>query len=233
MEMPFHLRTLPPEALDIIRFYSGSGTNVASVDDICEGTGLSDRGFGKAIRRLVTKGYVIMDGDHRYRLSDQGARAVEELVASDVNAPDDDEAEAVDAGRRLVGRRLFMALPRALVAGQEVHVYVGFPEAEDDEMIHGQVNLLIRLSVLNGEPARARETPFLLGNNATRHVFEVTAGHFTKARLRLHAYQIDDDEPDEVHFAGGMYVDVDVKPDSSGGLAYTTYATDAEFVVYE
>src|SRR5688572_21605659 len=82
MEMPFHLKTLPPDALEILRYYGRSETNIALADDICDNTGLSDRGFGKAIRRLVTKNYLVMDGEQRYRLSDHGQRAVEDLAAA-------------------------------------------------------------------------------------------------------------------------------------------------------
>src|SRR5215470_5353846 len=87
MELPFHLRALPSEALDVLRFYNASNLSIAHADEIMDGVGLSERLFGKIIRRLVTKGYLHMDGDQAYRLSDHGQEAVDTLAEFDAVSP--------------------------------------------------------------------------------------------------------------------------------------------------
>src|SRR5690606_22826113 len=79
MDLPSHLRALPPSDVDVIRYLNKLDMKMAGVEDICEEVGLSERGFGKAIRSLVTKGYVVMDGDQIYRLTDQGSDVAEEI----------------------------------------------------------------------------------------------------------------------------------------------------------
>ncbi len=94
MELPYHLKALPPEALDVLRYFSKISGIAAHADDITAGADLSDRGFGKAIRRLVTKGYLTMGGEQYYRLSDSGRRAVDDLINYDEDpTPYDNEAQ--------------------------------------------------------------------------------------------------------------------------------------------
>jgi hypothetical protein len=95
MELPFYLRILPPEALEILAYFRRQGSNIAHADTMLNATQLSERGFGKAIRRLVTKGYLVLDGDQRYRLTEHGQRAVDDLPASMAGrAPAINEPEA-------------------------------------------------------------------------------------------------------------------------------------------
>lgn len=84
-ELPFHLKTIEPlpGALDILRYLGTLDSFTADADDICDSLDLSDRRFSKAIRRLVTKEYVVMDGDMVYRLTEQGQGAVEEIADFD------------------------------------------------------------------------------------------------------------------------------------------------------
>lgn len=96
MDLPFYLRILPSEALEVLAYYRRRNNNLAYADAMMTATGLSERGFGKAIRRLVTKGYLVLDGDQRYRLTEHGQRAVDDLPPSMADGADfvDDEAEA-------------------------------------------------------------------------------------------------------------------------------------------
>lgn len=100
MDLPFYLRILPSEALEVLAYYRRRGSNLAYADVMITATGLSERGFGKAIRRLVTKGYLVLDGDQRYRLTEHGQRAVDDLPASmadgGVEGDYDDASEMVD-----------------------------------------------------------------------------------------------------------------------------------------
>ena len=86
MELPYSLQTLPPEAVDILRYYASISTDAAHADAIVDGAGLSERGFGKGIRRLVTKNYLVMSSDQVYRLTEQGRRLIDELQGYDSEA---------------------------------------------------------------------------------------------------------------------------------------------------
>jgi predicted transcriptional regulator len=212
MELPFHLKTLPPEALDILRYFTSLEETTAHASQITEGSNLTDRGFGKAIRRLVTKGYVAMDGEQVYRLTDHGRRAIEELAEYDVTAPEDSQESDAEPDSHL--RRLMVGVPQPLVAGQDVNVFVGFNEAPDEDVLIKSVELIVRVSMLHGEPASAKESPFSLDNDAARQVFEVTAGYYKQARVRVQVFQ-PSKSSEEIESLGGLYVDVDVVPSAA------------------
>lgn len=239
MDFDYQLKTLPPEALEVIRFYSTRETAIAHANEITRATNLSERAFGRAIRRLVTRGYLSMDGEGRYRLTDLGRRAVEAFAATDDGT--DYAAEVVDSEdtgsftpitetepeqndndvpapvmpsspplieARNVTRRLIVALPQTLIAGQAATIHVGFDGATVSAGTE-PAQLLVRLSLLNGEPSRAQDWSVTLDGENTSTTFDVTAGKFTKARLRVVVFQLLDDG-NEVEQAGGLYVDVDV-----------------------
>lgn len=210
MELPFHLKALPPEALDVLRFFGINELPIAHADEITEGVGLSERTFGKVIRRLVTKGYLQMDGDMAYRLSDQGQDAVEELAAYDEAAPsskvEDDRPVAEQIKRRLV-----LVTPQNLVAGQPAQIHVGFNNPANNQLLDDTADVVVRLSLLNGEPTRPQEAHFQLKNQAVQQVFTVTPGLFKCLRIRAHVFQLGPN-PDDINVAGGLYIDIDVLP---------------------
>lgn len=86
MSLPPDLQRLPPEALDVIRCLSNQEQG-AEVDTIRETTGLSERGFRKAIRRIVTLKYAQMPDRDFYVLTDKGREAVQALLAHDGALP--------------------------------------------------------------------------------------------------------------------------------------------------
>ncbi len=221
MEMPLSLQTLPAEALDILRYYGRMGNASAHADDITEGTSLSDRGFGKGIRRLVTRNYLSMAGEQVYRLTDQGYRAVAALQEYDVNAPEEDSGFQP----RYVRRRLVIVTPTSLLASQPTTITVGVDDAQGEDLIGDSVNVLLRMSLINGEPASGLESTLVLSNRYASQTFEVTAGMYTRIRLRVELYQ---EQPDE-QFApvGGVYVDIPVtaNPDNIDP-SLTAYGTD-------
>lgn len=260
MDMSHQLRTLPPEALDILRFYRGLNTRSAHADDIIDGADLSDRGFGKAIRRLVTKNYLVMDGDQVYRLSDMGQRAVEALGTVDLNPldafdsdyeDDDDDDGAMEwidddedpfAGTgvevavsasaeaavepRSIKRHLVLVAPRVLRAGQPTNVFVGFDAAADDEFLFSPLEVILRLNVLHGEPDETTETSLVLENRAVHKTFELVAGSYQQARIRVEVCQLNDDllEPDG---CGGLYADLPVGADDVD-TTLAAYGADLE-----
>jgi hypothetical protein len=208
MDMPHHLRTLPPEALDILRYFHTLKAPSAHAEQIIEGAGLSDRGFGKAIRRLVTKNYLVMDGEQVYRLSDNGKRVVAELNNYDENAPEEEETPE-PTEPRLVTRHLVLVTPRVLQVGQPSNVFVGFDDADDDEVVTAPLEIMLRLSVVHGEPDETKETSLIVENRAAHQVFEVTAGQFTELRIRVVVCQLQDGEAEQEN-CNGLYADLPV-----------------------
>ncbi len=221
MDMPLNLQTLPPEALDVLRFFGATGHTSANADEITERADLSDRGFGKAIRRLVTKGYLIMDGDQVYRLSDSGRRAVADMLEYDLETPPEVREAAARGGvARSAVRRLVLAAPRALKAGEPTVVRVGFDGADDDELLSGPAPVVVRFSALHAEAASPAETTLQVENRPVQHSFTVTPGHFAHARLRVQLFQ-SDESGYEIEPCGGLYVDLPVgAADSSEVSAY-------------
>lgn len=217
MEMPYNLQTLPQEAIDILRYYARLDSDSAHADAIVDGAGLSDRGFGKGIRRLVTKNYVAMSSDQVYRLTEQGRRVIEEVK----NYSGDLTGTSSNGEARFLRRHLVVVAPRTLPADHPVEIALGFAEADEDEYLNEPAELLLRLSLVNGEPRRPQETQFKLTNRDMQQSFEITAGRFTAARIRVEVCQYREDG-DEYEFCGGMFVDLPVatSADSGDKVAY-------------
>ena len=209
MELSYQLQTLEPlkGALDIVRFFGKLDQPTANADEICTELDLTERSFGKAIRRLVTKGFVQMDGNQVYRLTEQGQRAVEELTEYDAQGPVETEADAEIV--ETVNRRLVMVLPEKLVAGQEANVYVGFNTVTNGDSLDSPADMVVRLSVVNGEPSISQEAMLELSNEAAQSAFRVIPGYYTQIRIRVQVFQVGPN-PDDISVAGGMYVDADV-----------------------
>ncbi|MFQ3566090.1 MAG: hypothetical protein SNJ59_03745 [Aggregatilineales bacterium] len=226
MEPSSQLRTLPQEALDILRYFRSLEATAAHTDDIIEGTGLSDHGFGKAIRRLVTKNILIMDGRQIYRLTNFGQRLLSELeTSSEQNAPTQ-AAQAVEP--RFVHRRLVLVVPAQLRMGQPTHVVIGFEEANDDDIIKEPAQLRLQLNMANGEPAEPVESALLLNNRAARQTFEIAAGAFTSARVRLRVLQTINGEA-APFLCGGLYVDLPVNA-GEGEAALSAFGTTLRLI---
>lgn len=220
MEMPFHLRTLPPEALAIIGFYKRTGVHTAVTEALMDGTGLSERSYGKAIRRLVTKGYLTMDGNGRYRLTEFGQQAVRDYEDTEGGEGRADETGTVE-------RRLVVALPQPLVAGRTATAYVGFRE-DENQLLSEPTTLLLRVSVLNGEPANAVDFPVSLDNGDGWQEVEITAGSAQRSRLRVEVFQLSDDDAVS---CGGLYVDTDVMPFADQAEPrYAAYGSDVTLI---
>ncbi|MDZ4767666.1 MAG: hypothetical protein SGJ24_00940 [Chloroflexota bacterium] len=219
------LYTLPGEALTILRFFAGASSEAAHSEAIMEGTGLSDRGFGKGIRRLVTRNYLTLSGEQVYRLTEQGRRAIRELnEAGDLPAGRSSDDGGDDA--RFVRRRLILVTPAVLPADRAARITVGFDDPDDDDRLDVPSNILVRLNMVNGEPSRSQEISLALDNQFAQQMVSITAGAFTRARLRAEVFQFKDSE-DDYEFCGGMYIDLAVQrqPDALA-LAPRAYGMD-------
>lgn len=221
MELPYHLKTLPPDALDVLRYLGKLDSLMAYKDDICEAVDLTDRGFGKVIRRLVTKGYTVMDGSQIYRLTELGQQSAEELAAYDAENPDSEDAG--EAAAEIVQRRAILVAPSLLVAGQPTRVYIGFYELPDFEE---SAEIVARLSLIHAQPEVPQEVAFELNAESAYQVMTIVPEYFTRVRLRLEIYQLGPN-PGDIAIAGGMYIDADVVADADRGSApLLAYGTD-------
>ena len=221
MDLPFHLKALPPEALDVLRYFGTLNDPVAHATLITDEVGLSDRTFGKVIRRLVTRGYLQMDGDQAYRLSESGQDAVDDLAAYDEEFPADKKVVKT-AVEEKVSRKMVLVVPKTLKSGVATTFHIGFHPAGSAQYLDDEAEVVLRVSLVNAEPVRPQEASFEVENEAVHKSFTITAGTLDKARIKVQAFQLGPN-PDDIAVAGGMYVDVDVAGDVSGAplAAYT------------
>lgn len=211
MDMPSNLQNLPPEVLDVLRFYGATGQTSAHADEIIERTGLSDRGFGKAIRRLVTSTYLVMDGDQVYRLSDAGRRAVADVLEYDLDTPPQDRvtSSAAASGPRSVTRRVVLVAPSTLKAGEPATIHVAVSGADPGEQLAGPAPIVARFSALHAQADPPTETTLQIVNEPVQTAFTLTPGAFATARLRVQLLQ-SDEFGYELEPCGGLYVDLPV-----------------------
>ena len=220
MDLPFHLKALPPEALDVLRYFGTLNDPVAHAMKITDEVGLSDRTFGKVIRRLVTKGYLQMDGDQAYRLSESGLDAVDELAEFDEAFPGEKVVRKAPEEEK-VSRKMVLVVPKTLKSGAATAFHIGFHPAGSNQYLDDAAEMVIRVSLVNAEPARPQEAVFDVENEAVSKSFTITAGELSQARVKIQAFQLGPN-PDDIAVAGGMYVDLDVTGD----------ATNAPLVAY-
>ncbi len=146
-ELPPDIRKLPSKALDVLRFL-GTQPAGASVDAIITGTGLSDRGCRKAIRRLVTRYYLEMPEREYYVLSARGQEAVQILREFDNAETFPTAPPETTQTRPEHARRLSVFLPKALVVGLKARFQAGFgPPLPEGAPLRQAARLALRLNM--------------------------------------------------------------------------------------
>jgi predicted transcriptional regulator len=223
MDLPFHLKALPPEALDVLRYFGKLNDPVAHAMKITDEVGLSDRTFGKVIRRLVTKGYLQMDGDQAYRLSESGMDAVDDLAEYDEAFPADRTKRQAPVEEK-VTRKMVVVVPKTLQSGVAATFHVGFYPAAYEHSLDDAAEVVLRVNLVNAEPSRPQEASLELENEAVSKSFTITAGTLNKARIKVQAFQLGPN-PDDIAVAGGMYVDLDVVG-SATNVPFAAYTSD-------
>jgi hypothetical protein len=223
MDLPFHLKALPPEALDVLRYFGKLNDPVAHAMKITDEVGLSDRTFGKVIRRLVTKGYLQMDGDQAYRLSESGQDAVDELLEYDAEFPADKSVRNAPVEEKVI-RKMVLVVPKVLRSGVATTFHIGFNPADDTDMLEDMAEVVVRVSLVNAEPTRPQEVTFNVQNKAVHKSFMITAATLDRTRIKVQAFQLGPN-PDDITVAGGMYVDLDVTGDAANP-SWAAYAAD-------
>lgn len=220
-DLPMHLKRIEllPSALDIIRYLNRQPEHEAVVDDICDDLDIGDIRFGKAIRRLVTLGYVQMNAHLTYGLTHNGERAAQELATYDHT-----DDETLEETPEEAIRRVYIAVPRSLVAGQTVPVQIGFPE---DTRFHRPIDVVLRLEALNADISQHEDKIIKLGQSVNTYALDMTPEWYDQARLKLQVFQLSADGED-LYVCGGMYVDLTVMAEGEPGET-VAFAADLAF----
>lgn len=219
MELPFHLKTLEPlpGALDILRYIGSLDGGSADADQICQALDMSERRFSKAIRRLVTKDYLSMEGGMVYRLTNLGERAVQELRDYDRATGGGKKASAPRKMDVVSLRRLVVAVPRSIAPNSDSHVVVGFHPGSLGSL--SSADVVVRVSATDGQPANPEDLLFALTESHAQQTLPVRTTS-SALRLRFEVYQLG--ELGDIQPIGGMRVDVPVGKSDNGFIAYGT-----------
>jgi len=206
-ELPFHLKRFEPVkgALDTLRYLAEAGDEYPDADDLIDELGISERAFNKAIRRLVTLGYVQMSADGLYQLTHNGEKSVVELAEYDAAAGG---GAPVTTSSNKIQRRLVLAVPRTLVARETAPLHIGF-HPDDGNSLSSPANLVLRVDAINAEVEGGNDDMLQLGNDSAAAQLSVTASTYDQARIRVQILQLSS-AGDDVSKSGGLYVDLDV-----------------------
>ncbi|MBK8136438.1 MAG: hypothetical protein IPK52_11460 [Chloroflexi bacterium] len=216
MELPYHLKTLEPltGALDIVRYLRNEPDMLAAVETLLDKLELSERAFGKAIRRLVTQGYVQMDAEAVYRLTDAGRRAADELAEYEQTTGKRATGTHTLADSAITGR-VVLAAPASLTDQQPAEIHVG-AALDSDSSLNVAADLLVRLSALNAEPGHTQDAVLTLLDQPVKYTFTIVPQGYDKVRVRVQVYQLLPDDEDVVA-CGGFHVDLPVGTAHSAG----------------
>jgi len=216
------LQKLPSQAHEVIRYLAAQPENGALAGEIIEGAGLTERSFGKAIRRLVTRSCVEMPARGYYVLTALGQQLARELGVAPVDPPGESVADSephpvaetgatdpppVAATGPNTLRRLSVVVPVELVIGAPAVLRVGFDPLRGDQMPpDGTARVIVRLSApgCDVSPAeRPLEVP--AGDPVGPVTFRLTPHEEGMIRVRVQVFQVIDDLA--IRLAGGMYFD--------------------------
>lgn len=218
-ELPMHLKQLEPltGALDMLRYLADGAADAESIQGDLE---LSDRSFDKAKRRLVTNDYINVRSDGIIELTQKGIQSAQELADYDANAPTTSGAQGK------VQRRVLVALPRSLVAGQPTEVTIGF-EADQSGQFPAAADVVLRCSALYAKLSTSSDENVRLGRDSLKHSLLLTPEQYDQIRFKLQVFQLSQDGED-ISKCGGLYVDVNVQAGGQVG-ALVAYSANLEF----
>lgn len=204
MELPPELARMLPGSLAVLRYLGEEQIEGADIDTLADGAGMSNRGVQKAIRALVTQGYLQMDANYVYYLTDKGNKAIVDLRQFDSAQPADTDEAAFDDDYLEIESELIAVLPNPVVAGQSTSLQIGLADAPD---VSSPSQLVLRLSTSTGTISPQEIALDLQPGQpapSTEAYFQPTS-QAGQIRFRIEALQILD--MDEVHPAGGMFLD--------------------------
>jgi hypothetical protein len=133
----------------------------------------------------------------------------------------------------LITRRLVVSVPATLIAGQPNTVAIGLDGATDEEsgVLYTPADMVVRVSVINGEPTKPQEAALKLSNYPVKQVFSVTPDLYQQMRIRVQVFQLGPN-PDDINVSGGLYVDSSVAR-TPGAVNPIAYGSDIQIQVIE
>ncbi len=231
MELPFELKKLNDDMLNVIRFLARQSNHSGDAVDIQDGLDLSNRAFGKAIRRVVTAGYVEMDMGGYYHLTSNGHKAAETLAEydtamgtgplGDLPVPEDD----VEPG---IPRTLAMVMPSVSVSGRPFHFYatVEAPWSEAQQGLTSSPEVILRLSIPGNEPLQ--ETVQVQPDERSAPVdFRFVVPAIAPLELKIQAFYLS--RADDVVTLGDFHVELPVESQPPGDVRYRVLRREIEF----
>lgn len=218
-DLSLELRKLEsvPAALDIINYLYDHPA--ADADTICVQLGISDRRFGKANRRLITIGYIQMNGDYTYELTTRGEELAEYSAEAGGSTGGNAQANAAQ-----IARKMLVALPDHLVAGQDAPLHIGFDKSDDFDFA---TNIVIQIKPQYATVEPDSDHLMQLDANQTVERLTIKPENYDKVRLSLEVFQLSPSGND-VSACGGMYIDVPVVAET-GENALVAYGTMLNF----
>ncbi len=217
MSLPPELTRVLPASLDVLRYMGQSQLESADAETLAEGTRLSERGILKAIRGLVTGGYLTADQNYIYYLTRKGHQAIGDLAAYDAERA----AQGGQSSRAQFAQAELVAVaPAAFDAQKPNMLQVGFGNMSG---LQGAAQVILRFSSVGGAVNKQEVTFTLQPTQAASPVaLEVTPDSQHQAvRVRVEGIQLLDS--DDVHPAGGMFFDIPVG--TGGGHLQAWYGT--------
>jgi predicted transcriptional regulator len=205
-QLPPELMRLPLNALDVFRFIGQSGLEQAEAEVLAEGSGMSQRAIGKAIRGLVTQGYLNMDEGYVYHVTDKGRKAVKDVMDYDAANPQTENNQQVAISHQ----PLVLVVNNPFSSHQTSSIQVGF---ERPLAIQDASQVVLRFSSTTGTISPSEVSLELEPQQIPHTETYYTPDGASKAvRIRVEAMQIVNMM--DVHPAGGMFFDVaiDHKP---------------------
>jgi hypothetical protein len=213
MALPPELTRLPVQSLDILRAFGRENLQSADVPTILDITGMSQRAVDKGIRGLVTKGYLFNDPNRVYYLTVPGSQAVQDIMAHDASQPQKENTSA----SRVHQQQLVAVLPAPLGAQETTTLQIGLDALPP---VHEASQLVLRLSATQGTISPSELTlelsPELSEAVGEAYFTPGPAAH--NVRFRIEALQLV--SLTDIHAAGGMYFDVDLKSEAGDLTAW-------------
>ena len=208
MELPPELTRIPRTSLDVLRYMGSAQIDNGDSDALADGTGMSSRGIGKAIRGLVTKGYLGMDGGYVYHLTEKGSQAIMDIAAYD----DFQASQGTQVAEGSFQQDLIAVAPASVGVQNGAALQVGMNGASG---VTQPGQLVLRFSSLGGEVSPAELTLSLQpGQEIAPGSARVTAdGQYDAVRVRVEAIQLIGEQ--DMYQVGGIFFDVPVGQASS------------------
>lgn len=216
MSLPYELTTIPPQALEVLRFLGRANVDTADADELTAGANLSEKGFSKAIKRLVTKGYLTMGEARTYHLTPKGFKAIEDIQEYDINAP-----QNIQIAQDSITYDLCAVIPSTIAAQQKISIQVGL-EPQGIEIPAQETQLVLRFEVVDGEVSPREAVVAVSSSQSMAHTSVELKPNPNKSQLRfrIEAFQLNDIDGLEV--AGGMYIDIPIGSTASEVKAFHT-----------